>query len=44
VDHHVSAILGKLGVASREAAGRVDLKLGLTPDHARQDGEVVTPK
>ncbi len=35
VDHHVSAILGKLGVASREEAGRVALKLGL--------GETVAP-
>jgi DNA-binding CsgD family transcriptional regulator len=35
VDHHVSAILGKLGVASREEAGRVALQLGL----ASQDGE-----
>ena len=32
VDHHVSAILGKLGVASREEAGRVALKLGLDPE------------
>jgi len=40
VDHHVSAILGKLGVASREEAGRVAVKLGL----ASQDGEAVTPK
>jgi DNA-binding NarL/FixJ family response regulator len=37
VDHHVSAILGKLGVASREEAGRVALQLGLGP----QDGEAV---
>jgi ATP/maltotriose-dependent transcriptional regulator MalT len=36
VDHHVSAILGKLGVASREEAGRVALKLGL--------GEAVAPR
>lgn len=33
VDHHVSAILRKLGVASREAAGREADRLGL------QDGE-----
>jgi DNA-binding CsgD family transcriptional regulator len=37
VDHHVSAILGKLDVASREEAGRVALQLGLGP----QDGEAV---
>ena len=29
VDHHVSAILGKLGVRSREEAGRLAVKLGL---------------
>jgi DNA-binding CsgD family transcriptional regulator/tetratricopeptide (TPR) repeat protein len=40
VDHHVSAILGKLGVATREEAGRVALKLGL----GTQDGDVGTPK
>jgi DNA-binding CsgD family transcriptional regulator/tetratricopeptide (TPR) repeat protein len=40
VDHHVSAILGKLGVATREEAGRVALKLGLAP----RDGEAVTPR
>jgi 5'-methylthioadenosine phosphorylase len=44
VDHHVSAILGKLGVASREEAGRVAQKLGLGGGPARQDGEAVTPK
>jgi len=40
VDHHVSAILGKLGVAAREEAGRVALKLGLGPQDegpARRD-------
>ena len=40
--HHVSAILGKFGVAAREEAGRVALKLGLGPEPAR-DGEVVKP-
>ena len=44
VDHHVSAILGKLGVASREEAGRVAQKLGLGGGSARQDGEAVAPK
>jgi DNA-binding CsgD family transcriptional regulator/tetratricopeptide (TPR) repeat protein len=42
VDHHVSSILGKLGVTSREEAGRLATKLGLAP--ARQDGEVGPPK
>jgi len=37
VDHHVSAILGKLGVASREEAGRVAAQHGLVPDPARED-------
>ena len=40
VDHHVSAILGKLGVASREEAGRLALQLGLGP----QDEATVAPK
>jgi ATP/maltotriose-dependent transcriptional regulator MalT len=40
VDHHVSAILGKLGVATREEAGRVAVKLGLGP----RDGEAAAPK
>ena len=39
VDHHVSAILGKLGVATREEAGRAAVRLGLVP----QVGEAVTP-
>ena len=34
VDHHVSAVLGKLGVASREEAGRAAVRLGLTDDAA----------
>jgi len=51
VDHHVSAILGKLGVGSREEAGREAVKLGLAPGGAagpgaspRRDGEAVAPK
>jgi DNA-binding CsgD family transcriptional regulator len=44
VDHHVSAILGKLGVASRAEAGRVAVQRGLLTGAARQDGENVTPK
>jgi DNA-binding CsgD family transcriptional regulator len=44
VDHHVSAILGKLGVASREEAGRLATKLGLAPEEARRDREVGSPK
>jgi DNA-binding CsgD family transcriptional regulator/tetratricopeptide (TPR) repeat protein len=31
VDHHVSAILGKLGVRDRYAAGQEAIRLGLTP-------------
>jgi DNA-binding NarL/FixJ family response regulator len=41
VDHHVSAILGKLGVASREEAGRVAVERGLAD---AQSGEVLAPK
>jgi DNA-binding NarL/FixJ family response regulator len=44
VDHHVSAILSKLGVTSREAAGRLAMQHGMIPDPAREDGEVVKPK
>jgi DNA-binding CsgD family transcriptional regulator len=44
VDHHVSAILGKLGVSSREEAGRVARQRGLIPEPAPEHGEVVTPK
>ena len=44
VDHHVSSILGKLGVTSREEAGRLAVRHGLVPDHALQDGEVVKPR
>jgi len=44
VDHHVSAILGKLGVTSREAAGRLAMQQGLIPDVAREDREVAKPK
>ncbi len=44
VDHHVSAILGKLGVTSREDAGRLALKHGLIPEPVRQDGEPAKAK
>jgi DNA-binding CsgD family transcriptional regulator len=44
VDHHVSAILGKLAVASRDEAGRVARELGLAAGPARQDGEIAAPK
>ena len=44
VDHHVSAILGKLGVASREEAGRVAIRQGLVTRGPVEDGEVQTPK
>jgi DNA-binding CsgD family transcriptional regulator/tetratricopeptide (TPR) repeat protein len=44
VDHHVSSILGKLGVSSREEAGRLAVQHGLAPDHALQDGEVLRPR
>jgi DNA-binding CsgD family transcriptional regulator len=44
VDHHVSAILGKLGVASRAEAARVALQHGLVPGAGLQDREVLTPK
>jgi DNA-binding NarL/FixJ family response regulator len=44
VDHHVSAILGKLGVASRGEAGRVAVRRGLLPGPAREDGEAVPPR
>jgi DNA-binding CsgD family transcriptional regulator len=44
VDHHVSAILAKLGVASREEAGRLAVTLGLTREDSRRDGEVGAPK
>ena len=40
VDHHVSAILAKLGVASREEAGRMAAQHGLIPDPAREDPQV----
>jgi DNA-binding NarL/FixJ family response regulator len=40
VDHHVSAILGKLDVPSREEAGRRAVALGL----ASRYGEVAAPK
>ncbi len=39
VDHHVSAILGKLGVRTREEAGNVALAHGLT-----QNREARAPK
>jgi len=44
VDHHVSAILAKLGVASRDEAGRVAAQHGLAAERAGKDGEGVTPK
>jgi predicted ATPase/DNA-binding CsgD family transcriptional regulator len=44
VDHHVSSILGKLGVPSREEAGRVAVQQGLITRGAIEDGEVRTPK
>ena len=44
VDHHVSAILGKLGVPSRDQAGRLAVKLGLVPEATRQHGEIAAPK
>ena len=39
VDHHVSAILAKLGVATREAAGRLAVEHGLAADRVVNDGE-----
>jgi DNA-binding NarL/FixJ family response regulator len=44
VDHHVSAILAKLGVATREEAGRLAAEHGLAADHVVKDGEGPTPK
>jgi len=44
VDHHVSAILAKLGVATREEAGRLAVEHGLSPDLVVKDGERPTPK
>ena len=44
VDHHVSAILAKLGVASRDEAGRVAAQHGLAAERAGKDGEGLTPK
>jgi len=41
VDHHVSSILGKLGVRSREAAGRVAVEHGFA---RLQDRELAGPK
>jgi DNA-binding CsgD family transcriptional regulator/tetratricopeptide (TPR) repeat protein len=40
VDHHVSAILGKLGARSRAEAGRHAARLGIVPPQGRQP---VTP-
>ncbi len=44
VDHHVSAILAKLGVASRDEAGRLAVQHGLVAARAGEDGEGRTPK
>jgi len=44
VDHHVSAILAKLGVTSRQEAGRMAVKLGLASTAASQHRDIVTPK
>jgi len=44
VDHHVSAILAKLGVATREEAGRVARQHGLIRDDAAKDREPIRPK
>lgn len=44
VDHHVSAILSKLAVASREEAGRIAIRDGLATRRPAEDGEVRTPK
>jgi DNA-binding CsgD family transcriptional regulator len=41
VDHHVSAVLRKLGVANRVLAGRAAMELGIRL--GPQDGEVPTP-
>ena len=44
VDHHVSAILAKLGVDSRQEAARLAVQHGLVDHLAVQHGEGVTPK
>ena len=44
VDHHVSAILGKLGVSTREEAGRLAVQHGLADGPAAKDRETVAPK
>jgi DNA-binding NarL/FixJ family response regulator len=44
VDHHVSAILAKLGVASREEAGQMAVRHGLLTDPVVEDREVPPPK
>ncbi len=44
VDHHVSAILGKLGVGSRQEAGRLARQQGLVADDLPQDREQVATK
>jgi ATP/maltotriose-dependent transcriptional regulator MalT len=44
VDHHVSSILGKLGVASREDAGRLAIVHGLASGPASEHGEESRPK
>jgi predicted ATPase/DNA-binding CsgD family transcriptional regulator len=44
VDHHVSAILAKLGVASRAEAGRVAVRHGLLADPDAESREAPPPK
>jgi DNA-binding CsgD family transcriptional regulator len=39
VDHHISAMLRKLGVANRRAAGRVAIELGMGLGGPAKDGE-----
>jgi DNA-binding NarL/FixJ family response regulator len=39
VDHHVSAVLRKLGVGNRRAAGRAAVELGIGLGGTAKDGE-----